>query len=229
MTEHIAPEIYHKYITVDRKRSPVLYLRLQKALYGLMRASLLFYRKLRKELEEYEFVISPYDPCVTNKDVEDGEQLTTIIIWHIDDLVVSSKLNFKLTKLSCYLAGIYRPKLTMHTKRKRDYLGVDLEFQEDRNLQVSMVNYLTNVIKGIPELIIRKAASPTGDRLFNIRDAMITHLLEEERAVVFHHTTTQLLLMASRARQDIQTAMAFLTTRVKAPDKDGWGKLKQVL
>jgi hypothetical protein len=35
--------------------------------------------------------------------------------------------------------------------------------------------------------------------------------------------------MATRAQQDIQTVVAFLTTRVKAPDEDDWGKLKQVL
>jgi hypothetical protein len=32
-----------------------------------------------------------------------------------------------------------------------------------------------------------------------------------------------------RAKQDIQTAVAFLTMRVKSPDEDNWGKLKQVL
>jgi hypothetical protein len=42
----IAPEVYQRYITTDRKGSPVLYVKLQKAFYGLMRASLLFYRKL---------------------------------------------------------------------------------------------------------------------------------------------------------------------------------------
>jgi hypothetical protein len=35
--------------------------------------------------------------------------------------------------------------------------------------------------------------------------------------------------MLTRARQDIQTAVAFLTTRVKNPDEDDWGKLKRVL
>ncbi len=35
--------------------------------------------------------------------------------------------------------------------------------------------------------------------------------------------------MATRARRDIQTAVAFLTTRVKSPDKDDWGKLKHML
>ncbi len=35
--------------------------------------------------------------------------------------------------------------------------------------------------------------------------------------------------MATRVRLDIQTAVAFLTTRVKSPDIDDWGKLKRVL
>ncbi len=35
--------------------------------------------------------------------------------------------------------------------------------------------------------------------------------------------------MLTRVRWDIQTAIAFLTTRVKSPDEDDWGKLKQVL
>ena len=44
MMVHIAPQIYCKHITVDGKGSPVRYMKLQKALYELMRASLLFYR-----------------------------------------------------------------------------------------------------------------------------------------------------------------------------------------
>ena len=37
------------------------------------------------------------------------------------------------------------------------------------------------------------------------------------------------MFMANRVRQDIQTSEAFLTTRVKSPDEDDWGKLKRVL
>ena len=35
--------------------------------------------------------------------------------------------------------------------------------------------------------------------------------------------------MATRSRRDIQTAVAFLTTRVRSPDEDDWGKLKRIL
>ena len=51
LADLMTPEVYRKYVTVDRKGTPILYVKLQKALYGLMRASLLFYRKLRKEFE----------------------------------------------------------------------------------------------------------------------------------------------------------------------------------
>ena len=39
----------------------------------------------------------------------------------------------------------------------------------------------------------------------------------------------QLLFAANRERRDIQTAVSFLTTQVKAPDEDDWGKVKRVL
>jgi hypothetical protein len=54
-------------------------------------------------------------------------------------------------------------------------------------------------------------------------------LLKENQALAFHHTVAQLLFMCTRAQQDIQTAVAFFTTRMKNPDKDDWGKLKRIL
>jgi hypothetical protein len=48
MMMQTASQIYRKYVTVDKKGKPILYVKLQKALYSLMRASLLFYRKMQK-------------------------------------------------------------------------------------------------------------------------------------------------------------------------------------
>jgi hypothetical protein len=50
MMVQIALQVYMKYVTVDRKGMKILYVKLQKALYWLMRSSLLFYRKLWKNL-----------------------------------------------------------------------------------------------------------------------------------------------------------------------------------
>ena len=126
MMVQIAPEVYRKCITTDKKGMRILYVKLQKVLYRLMRASLLFYRKLRKELEGYGLIVNPFDLCIGNMMMKGGKQL--MIAWHVDDLMVSCEDDFELTKLSCYLGNIYGTKLSMHTGRKHDYLGVDMEF-----------------------------------------------------------------------------------------------------
>ena len=117
----------------------------------------------------------------------------------------------------------------MHRGMKHYYLGVDMEFNEDGTLDASMTPYLKGVIAEFPELIKGKAATPATEHLFTVRDEREARPLEEERALAFHHTVAQLLIMATRTRRDIQTAVAFLTRRVKTPDEDDWGKLKRVL
>jgi hypothetical protein len=104
MMIQIAPQMYQKYVTVDRKGTQILYMRLQKALYRLMRASSLFYRNLQKELEQYGFKVNPYNPCVANMTTSSGEPIT--MIWHVDDLMGICTDDFELTKFSCYLTKI---------------------------------------------------------------------------------------------------------------------------
>ena len=46
---------------------------------------------------------------------------------------------------------------------------------------------------------------------------------------VFHHLTMQLMYLSQRGRPDIQTAMAFLSSRVSNPDQDNYMKLGKVI
>jgi hypothetical protein len=104
-----------------------------------------------------------------------------------------------------------------------------MDFNNGGTLEVSMIAYLKNIIKQFPGLINKKATSPAAEHLFMVRDKKEAKLLKEKQALAFHHTVAQLLFLSTRARQDIQTALAFLTTRVKNPNKYNWGKLKRVL
>jgi hypothetical protein len=62
----VAPNLYRKYISVDRMGTATLYDKMQKAIYGLFRSALLFYKKLVADLESIRFKLNPYDPCVAN-------------------------------------------------------------------------------------------------------------------------------------------------------------------
>ena len=93
-----------------------------------------------------------------------------------------------------------------------------------------MFKYLKNVIEEFPEIIHGRAAMPAHDKLFEIRDNEDAKKLNEERVGSIPPHGGQLLFVAMRrARQEIQTAVACLTTRVKNPDEDDRGKLKRVL
>ena len=52
MIVRIDPSLYRKYVTYLAKGTPMLYVCLSKALYGMLKAALLFYKRLRFDLEE---------------------------------------------------------------------------------------------------------------------------------------------------------------------------------
>ena len=92
-----------------------------------------------------------------------------------------------------------------------------------------MDKYIDGIIEDFPELINKSAKTPHTENLFKVRDESEAKFLDEELARQFHHAVAQLLFLSCRARRDIQTAVAFLTTRVRKPDEDDWGKVKRVL
>ena len=65
-----------------------MYINLIRAMYGTLKAALLYYRKISKELREYGFVINPHNPCVTKKWTDEG-QLT--VVWYVNDMKVLHK------------------------------------------------------------------------------------------------------------------------------------------
>jgi hypothetical protein len=125
------------------------------------------------------------------------------------------------------IKDIYGENLTETVGTVHDYLGMTFDYSFKQEVRINMWDYLRNVIKEFPEEITGTCATPASDHLFKVRED--GRKLSEELADAFHHTVYQLLFAANRARRDIQTAVSFLTTRVKAPDEDDWGKLVRVL
>jgi hypothetical protein len=79
----VAPNLYMKYISVDAKGSAILYVKMQKAIYGLLRSALLFYKKLVSDRESTGFKLNPYDPCVANKTVNGTQMTVSAGTWTI--------------------------------------------------------------------------------------------------------------------------------------------------
>jgi hypothetical protein len=107
----VAPNLYRKYISMDAKGLAILYVKMQKAIYRLLRSALLFYTKLVSDLESTGFKVNPYDPCIANKTVN-GTQMT--VCWHVDDLKVSYVDPKEVTKFGEWLSKTYGVSIATH-------------------------------------------------------------------------------------------------------------------
>ena len=221
-----APKLYRKYITYSANGKAMLYVTLQKALYGCPKSALLFYRKLVSEITSKGFKLNPYDPCVANKTIN-GKQMT--ITWHMDDLKISHVMENEVTKIIDWSKTIYGNARVSRGKVHDYYLGMNLDFTDKGKVKISMVPFLKKVIEDFPEVITGSAATPAAAHLFDVWDDTDRKILEEDRACAFHPAMAQLLFATIRYRRYVQTTVVFLCTRVRELDKDDWGKLKQLL
>jgi hypothetical protein len=151
------------------------------------------------------------------------------VMFHVDDVKLSCKNGWELTKLLLYFKRIYGNSIAVHRGKKFDYLGMDLDYSEKGVFAVSMIPYIDKVLEDFPEEITKSSPCPHNQNLFKIRDEEEAVFLPKEQAMQFHHSVAQLVILQKRARRDIQTAASFLSSRVKRPDEDDWGKLRRVL
>ena len=98
----VARAFYRKYVTTNVNGKAVLYVQLEKAVYGMMKSALLFYCKLVADITSLGYVINPYDPCVSNKMIN-GKQIT--ICWHVDDLIIGHVESSVVTTFLTWLAS----------------------------------------------------------------------------------------------------------------------------
>ena len=160
----ISPETYRKYLH-RRRGHALIYCKLNVALYGTLKAALLFWKKLSESLKLRGFTINPYDWCIANKTIN-GKQCT--IVWHVDDLKVSHKQTSVVDEKISYLRTKYEKVGTMTVRRGKvhDYLGMTLDFSQPGKFIVSMENYLDAVLNNLPEEMNGTALSPAADHLF---------------------------------------------------------------
>mgnify|MGYP000055058244 CR=1 FL=1 len=229
----VAPEIYTKYVIINSKGEKVLYVRLLNALYGIMKAALLYYQRFVTDLKSVGFRVNPYDPCVANKTVK-GKQLT--VVWHVDDLKVSHVLATVVTRMANWLKKTYERlfddgsgKMKICRGKIHEYLGMTLDFTVSGQVRVTMLPYVKEIVDLFTQYDNSTSitATPAAEHLYTVTDKAVP--LDEDQKTVFHNYVAKCLFLTKRARPDIATAVAFLTTRVKSSDEDDWKKLTRMI
>ena len=217
-------EIYKKCVIFGKNGKKHLYVRLSKAMCGTLKAELLCYRKLSRELKEYGFVINPYDPCVANKCTNKGK-LT--VVWHVDNMKVLHKSKKEVTKSIDYIKVIYGDNMPVIRGKKHNYVGTDIYYSTPGEIIVSMDSCITEMMDKFQEEIMQRIKPPIGNHLFRVDNAC-TKICEIKK-IMFHQLVVKLLFLSKHTRPYIQLTIAFLITRLQNLNKDDWKKLLRVL
>ena len=217
-------ESFKQYVVMEKGKR-TLYLQLTKALYGCMQSALLWYETLKNRLLKMGFELNQYDPCVANK-IVNGKQCT--ICWYVDDTKISHEDSSVVDMVIRELEEEFG-KMTVTRGHKHTFVGVDIEFNNNGTVSLSMDEYVNECIKLYEDSIKRTAATPAKGDLFDDDIGKDGDKLDQSGADKFHHTTAKLLYLAKRVRIDIDLAISFLCTRVAEPTVGDENKLKRVL
>ena len=103
-----------------------------------------------------------------------------------------------------------------------------LDFSMKGKVKVIMKDYIQDMLDKLPsDIMDGESATPSGEHLFTVKERPV--LLDEATSQIFHTNTAKLLFLSKRARPDVQTTVAYLTTWLRAPDEDDYKKLSHVM
>ena len=204
-------ELYLNYVVYKGKRK-VIYVVILKVLYGILVASLLWYKKFRKDLESIGFVFNLYNPCVANRMINGKQHTMRFHVDHIMPSHVVSKVNDKFLRLLHRNDGVH------------EYLGTTIDFSNKGKVKLTMIDYVKKMIKdfSVNFKSLDTSLTPVSSTLFEVRNSK---LLNKQATETYHMFVAKGLFLCKRARPDVQPTVAVLATRVVRPNQHDWLKL----
>jgi len=200
----VAPDVYSPFVVYENGRK-VLYLQVLKALYGMLQAALLWYKKFRSDLESIGYIFNPYDPCVANKMI-DGKQHT--IRFHVDDLMashVSKTINDKflewLNKMYGHCGEVKATRGDFH-----HYLAMHFDFSHNGQVRIHMKDYIQSMLDDFPVQFSPEDSAKT-PAPSDLHDTGNSPKLPPKEAQTFHTFVAKALFLCKRTRPDIQLAV----------------------
>jgi hypothetical protein len=149
----------------------------------------------------------------------DGKQLT--VQFHVDDLKISHMEENVIKDMVKDLNGVFGQDATLLEAsygKVHEYLGMTIDYSEENVVKFTMYDYLEDILAESPHDMKGIAVMPAHAKLFQVNQEC--EKLDPKTVDWFHRTV---------ARPDLQTAVAYLCTRVACPDKDDYGKLKKLI
>jgi hypothetical protein len=120
--------------------------------------------------------------------------------------------------------------MTVRRGTMHKYLGMTLDYTVRGQVNITMFDYADYILTAFDKAEQKGGGTKTSaapDSIFKVDENC--EKLKQDKAVEFHNLVANTLYFNKRARSDTCTAIAFLTTRVRSPDKDNWKKVVHLM
>ena len=151
----IAPEVYGPFVMTNKSGQQILIVECLNAVYGMMVAALLYYKKFAKSLFKEGFKLNPYNRCVANK-IVNGKHLTICFhanecnISHVCTTVVDEAIEWLLIEYESIFK--YGPgEMKVHRGKYHKYLGMGLDYLHTGKCCVTMYDNLGEILGTIEQ------------------------------------------------------------------------------
>ncbi len=131
-------------------------------------------------------------------------------------------------------------QMKVHCGKNHKYLGMSLDFSHSNQCRVTIIDYVDEIVvvhdKALKDLShgfsavkkkknVARTSAATDDLFIVDKDAEKL----SEGTMAFHNLVAKTFYISKRARPDVSTAIAFLTTRDRTPDVNDWRKLSHLM
>jgi hypothetical protein len=158
------------------------------------------------------------------------------VVWHVNDWKISHVKPAVVTRMVNWLKRTYQQIFDDKTRGMRmsrgkvhEYLGMTLDFTVSGEVKLTMILYVKDMIRvfSYHDPGEKVAVTMAAEHLFQVNNDTIK--LDESKARKYHTFVAKLLFLTTRARPDIHTAAAFLTTWAMYTFEDDWKKLVHLI
>ena len=224
----IEPMAYLSLVVIENG-SKVIYLDILQEIYGMLEASLLWYKKFRRDLEGIRFEFNPYNPCVANRTIHKRQHT---VRFHVDDVLsshVDPKVNTKFGAWANETYGKLKP-VELHRGKVHEFLGMTLDYSKKGECHLLQDHHINDVVSSWPEDLskIKHVLTPASNDLLK---GGTGKLLCRKEGKTFHSVTAKCLFVSWRSRPDIAPTVSYLSGRVRegVANKNDWVKCRRLV
>jgi hypothetical protein len=185
-----------------------LFVKLNKALYGLKESAYLWYEHMKASLLRIGFVQSQSDQCLFTWK---GRGLVYAVLW-VDDLFIASEFDSDLKDVNDGLFKEYGDDLKIKTGNKVEYLGMDIEINSDKSVSVTQTGYVDELLKRFETTKSSKTPVQSNGHTSTGDKELIADGNKE-----FISKVMSVMYLAKRTRPDLLKPITDLATKCHSP------------